>query len=123
VQDGDAIKASPVLYNNSIAVTDKGMVVLQNRLHSQKDEPGSHSEACASSHNGVQAINIKVEEFSNIKDREDHVPMTAVGIKAEHEVSCVSTVRHVSVTSRIACFLSHLQSHTKLFKSGEWVNS
>jgi hypothetical protein len=59
-------------------------------LNSQKDEPGSHSEACASSLGDVHAVNIKVEEFSDIEDMEDPVPMTAVVIKAEHEVSCMS---------------------------------
>ncbi|PNF36706.1 hypothetical protein B7P43_G13310 [Cryptotermes secundus] len=51
-----------------------------------KDEPSSHSEACPSwSHDGDQAVNIKVEEFSDIEDGEKPVPMTVVGIKAEHE--------------------------------------
>jgi hypothetical protein len=61
-------------------------------LDSQKHVPGSHSEACSSSYpNGVQAVNIKVEEFSDIEvEEEDPAPMTAVGIKAEHEVSCMS---------------------------------
>jgi hypothetical protein len=76
------------------------MVVLQNRLDSQKDVPGSHSEACASSSlNGVQALKIKVEDSSDMEDGEDPVPMAVVGIKVEHEVSCmspsVSTVRHI----------------------------
>jgi hypothetical protein len=85
-----AVKVCPVLCNNIITVTDKGMVVLQNCLNSQKDEPHSHNEACpSSSHNGVQAVNIKVEEFSDIEDREDPAPMVVVGIRAEHEVSCV----------------------------------
>jgi hypothetical protein len=80
-------------------------------LNSQKDEPGSHNEACASSsHDGDQANNIKVEETSDIEDREDPVPVTVTGIRAEHEVSSmsVSTVKHISVTSRIACSLSEL---------------
>ncbi|PNF32629.1 hypothetical protein B7P43_G17893 [Cryptotermes secundus] len=67
-------------------MTDKGVVLLQDSLDSQKDEPGSHSEACASSSlNGVQAVNIKVEESSDMEGGEDPVPMTVVGIKAEHE--------------------------------------
>jgi hypothetical protein len=66
-------------------------MVLQNCLHSQKDVPGSHSEVCSSlSLIGVQAVNIKDEEFPDIEDRKDSVPMTAVGIKAEHDVSCMS---------------------------------
>jgi hypothetical protein len=59
-------------------------------LDSQKDEPGSHSEACASSsEDGDHSFNIKVEEFSDVEDRKDHVPITFVGVKAEHEVSCM----------------------------------
>jgi hypothetical protein len=86
-----AMNAYPVLCNNIIAMTGKGMMVLQNCLNSQKDVPGSHSVALASSSlDGVHAVNIKVEEFSDIEDEEDPVPMTAVGIKAEHEVSCMS---------------------------------
>jgi hypothetical protein len=92
-------------------MTDKGMVVPQDSLDSQKDLPGLRSEACASSSlDGVQAVNIKVEDFSDIEDRKDSLPMTVVGIKAEHEVSCmcVSTVRHILVTCIIFCSLSHL---------------
>jgi hypothetical protein len=67
------------------------MVVLQNCLESQKGVVGLHSEACASSSlDSVHAVNRKVEEFSDIGDREDPVPMAVVGIKAEHEVSSVS---------------------------------
>jgi hypothetical protein len=62
-------------------------------LGSQKDVPGLHSEACASSSlDGVHAVNVKVEELSDFEDTEDPVPMTAVGIKAEHEVSCMFLV-------------------------------
>jgi hypothetical protein len=69
-------------------VTAKVMVVLQNCLGSQKDVPGLHSEPCASSsHSGVQAVKIKVEELPDIEGGKDPVPMTVVGIKAEHEVS------------------------------------
>jgi hypothetical protein len=50
-----------------------------------------HSEAClSSSHGGDQAINIKDEEISDMEDGEYPVPMTIVGIKAEHEVSGIS---------------------------------
>jgi hypothetical protein len=35
-------------------------------------------------------MNVKVEEVSDIEVEEEHpVPMTFVGIKAEHEVSCM----------------------------------
>jgi hypothetical protein len=87
------MKAYLVLYNNVIAMTDNSMVILQNCLYSQKDVPGSHVEALASSsHDGVQGVNIKVEESSDIGvvEEEDPVPMRAVGIKVEHEVSSMS---------------------------------
>jgi hypothetical protein len=72
-------------------MTDQGIVVLWNCLDSQKDAPGSHSEACLSSpHSGEQAVDIKVEEFSDVEVEDDPAPMTFIGIKAEHEVSCVS---------------------------------
>jgi hypothetical protein len=85
------MKVYPVLYNSIVAMTNTSMMVLQNCLDSQKDVPGSYSETYASSsHYGVQAVNIKVEEFSDAEDGEYPVPMTVVGIKAEHEVSCMS---------------------------------
>jgi hypothetical protein len=79
-------------------VTDKDMVVLQDSLDSQKDVPGSHSEACASAPLDVQAVNIKVEEASDVED-EDPGPMTFMEVKLEDQVSLyvpsVSTVRPV----------------------------
>jgi hypothetical protein len=76
---------------NITAMSDQSMVVLWNCLDSQKDVPGSHSEACPSSpHSGDQAVDIKVEEFSDVEVRDDPAPKTFMGIKAEHEVSCVS---------------------------------
>jgi hypothetical protein len=100
-----AMKAYPVLCNNIIAVTDKGMTVLQNWLDSQKNLPGLHSETCASSSlSGVQAVDIKAEEISDIEDTKDHVPMTIVGIKAEHEVSCMFPLYPLLKT-----YLSHIQ--------------
>jgi hypothetical protein len=91
VQNGDAVKVYSILCNNVITMTDNSMVILQNRLDSQKDVPGSHSEGCASSSlDGDQAVTIKVEEVSDAEDGEDPEPMTFVEIKAEHEVSCMS---------------------------------
>jgi hypothetical protein len=62
------------------------MVVLQKHV------PGPCSETYpASSNDAFQAMNIKVEEGSDVEVEEKHpVPMTFVGIKAEHEVSCMS---------------------------------
>jgi hypothetical protein len=91
VQVADGMKAYHAMCCNNAAMIDKGMVVLQNCLDSQKDVVASQSEACgSSSHSGAHAVNIKVEDFSDIEDREVPVPMTVVGIKAEHEVSCMS---------------------------------
>jgi hypothetical protein len=60
-------------------------------LNSQDDVAGSHGEAYASPCSDVhQAISIKVEEFSDVEDGEEPMPMTFIGIKAEHEVSCMS---------------------------------
>jgi hypothetical protein len=86
------MKAYLVLYNNIVAMTDNSMIVLQKCLDSQRDVPGSYSETYASSsHDGVQAVNIKVEESSDTEvEEEDPVPMRAVGIKVEHEVSSMS---------------------------------
>jgi hypothetical protein len=69
-------------------------------LYSQKDEPGSHREACPSwCEDGELAVNIKAEEFSDIEDREDPVPVTVVGIKAEHGVSCMSLCPLLAISS------------------------
>jgi hypothetical protein len=92
-------------------------------LGSQKDEPGSHSEACPSlSHDGDQAVNIKIEEFSDTEDREDPVPVTIVGIKAEYEVSCMFLCPLVGIYHLHPELLVPFHiciCHTKLFRSGE----
>jgi hypothetical protein len=113
-----AMKVCPVVCNNIIAVTE---VVLQNCLDSQKDEPRAHSEACpSSSPDGVQAVNIKVEEFSDVEDREDPVPVTVVGIRAEHEVSCMSvfTIRPILHIELPILFLNCI-CHAKLLQCFE----
>jgi hypothetical protein len=62
---------------------DRGTMVLQNCMDFLKVEPGSVSETCpTSSHDGDQIIDVKVEE--------DPIPINFPGIKAEHEVSCMS---------------------------------
>jgi hypothetical protein len=93
-------------------------------LGSQKDAPGWHSEACGSSSlDGVHAVNIKVEEFSDAEDGENPVAMTAVGIKAKHEVSCMSPVCPLLGISESHPELPHLFlvciCHTKLLQFGE----
>jgi hypothetical protein len=73
-------------------MADKCTVVLQNCMDLQKHVPGTCNVTYpASSHDANQAMNIKVEEVSDVEMEEEHpVPMTFVGIKAEHEVSCMS---------------------------------
>jgi hypothetical protein len=62
---------------------DKGTMVLQICTDFLKVEPGSISETClTSSHVGDKIIDVKVEE--------DPMPINFPGIKAEHEVSCMS---------------------------------
>jgi hypothetical protein len=68
-------------------VTDQGMVVLQDCSYSQKYVTGSHSEAYGThSHDEHQAVNIKVEEFSDTKVGDDPAPMACVKIKVENKV-------------------------------------
>jgi hypothetical protein len=68
------------------------VLVLQNCLDIEKRAPGPYSDTyAASSHDANQPMNIKVEEVSDVEGEEKHrVPMAFVGIKAEHEVSCMS---------------------------------
>jgi hypothetical protein len=61
---------------------DKGTYVLQNCTAFQKIEPRSSSETCPTPCDENQIVDIKVEEGP--------VPITFPGIKAEHEVSCMS---------------------------------
>jgi hypothetical protein len=92
-----AVKAYPVLCNDVTVVTDKGLVVLQNCMCSQKEAPGLHGEVCpSSSHSGDQAVSVKVEKFSDMGDREDSVSVTSFRIKAEYEVSCVCPLLGIS---------------------------
>jgi hypothetical protein len=64
------------------------LMVLQNCMDLQKHVPGPHSEEYPSSRDVNHAVNIKVEEVSDVEVEEEHpMPMTFIGIKAEHEVS------------------------------------
>jgi hypothetical protein len=73
-------------------MADRGIAVLQNCMDLQKHVPGPCSETYQpSSCDANQAMNIKVEEVSDVDVEEERpVPMAFVGIKAEHEVSCMS---------------------------------
>jgi hypothetical protein len=82
------------------AVTDDSMVVLQNCSDLEKDVSGSHSEACPlSSLSSHQAVNIKVEEFSDMEVREDPVPVSFIGVGTECEVSCTSLCPLLGISS------------------------
>jgi hypothetical protein len=61
-------------------------VVLQNCCNILKVVACSFSEIC---HAGVQDVNIKVKEFTEVEDEVSPLPITFPIIKAEHEVSCV----------------------------------
>jgi hypothetical protein len=81
------------------------VLFLENCFYSQKDVPGSHGGSCASSSHGVnQAVNVKVEEFSDVEDGEDPVPMSFMEIKFEREVSYMS----------VCLLLGTSQSHPEL---------
>jgi hypothetical protein len=73
-------------------VIDKDMRVLQNSVDLKKPVPVQCNETYSPApHVQNQAMNMKVEEVSCIDVKEERpVPMTFVGIKAEHEVSCMS---------------------------------
>jgi hypothetical protein len=77
-----------------------------------------HSEACASfSHIGAQAENIKFEYISDIEDRKDPVPVTVVGIKAEHEVSPLLGISQSNPELPVLFLICIC--HGKLLRSGE----
>jgi len=67
------------------------MVVLQNSMDSQKNQPGSCNETChTSSADCNQIIGIKVEEVTSIKEEESPQPISFPIINTEHEVSYIS---------------------------------
>jgi hypothetical protein len=89
-------------------VTSKSMLTLQNSRDFEKCMPGETYPTA--SHDASRAMNIKAEDVSDAEVGEEHpVPMTFVGVKSEHEVSCmsVSTVRHILRTTQIVRFSSH----------------
>jgi hypothetical protein len=105
--------------NNILAMTDNSMMDLQGSLDSQKDVPGSHSEASSSlSLSGVQAVDIKVEEFSDIEDGEAPVPISVVGIKVKHEVSCMFPLR-----PHCEAYLSPIQNCLFSFSSATFTQN
>jgi hypothetical protein len=89
-------------------MTDKGILVLQNCMDLDKCAPGPCGETYPTAANDATVtMNIKVEEVSDIEvEDECPVPMTFVGIKAEHEVRCMSAC------PLLACF-----THNKKYPS------
>jgi hypothetical protein len=71
-------------------MTDMSLVVLQDCMDLEKAALGSCSETCpASSHDADQAMDMKVEQVSDVEEEGDPVQITFPGIKAELQVSCI----------------------------------
>jgi hypothetical protein len=69
---------------------DGALVILQNLAKSEKKR-GLCREICpASSQDAYQAISVKVEVPPDAEAEEDPLAITAPGLKAERDVSCVS---------------------------------
>jgi hypothetical protein len=78
-------------------------MVLQNCMDFLKIEPSSISETCpVSSHDGNLFTDIKVEKASDTQEVEDPLLITLPGIKAEHEVSCMSVCLLLGTSHRYA---------------------
>jgi hypothetical protein len=95
-------------------------MILQDCNDFVKIEPGSSSETCtASSHDGDQMIDIKVEEVA--------IPITFKRIKTEHEVSSVSVCPPLGTFHRYpelcTVFLNSIcwSVHTKHLHYTEWI--
>jgi hypothetical protein len=82
-------------------MTDKGMLVLQACMNSQKSAPGSYIETCPAYH----SINMKVEEVSDVEEEEDPLQISFPGTEAEHAVSCFFSLLTGSRPSASACFV------------------
>ena len=75
------------------------VVVLQNCMDLQKDEPGSTNKTCVSSIlNGNEVIGIEAEIVSDMAEEEDREPKPIPVIKTEPKVSVlpVVSVTHIS---------------------------
>jgi hypothetical protein len=91
-------------------VTDKFILVLQNSMHLEKCVQAPCSETYSTSSRDANLdMNIKVEAVSDIEVEEEHpLTMSFIGIKAEHEVSCVSVCSLPYFTCNRNCLLSHI---------------
>jgi hypothetical protein len=79
-----------------MAMTDHGVMMLQNCMDLAKDAPGVRSETCpAYSHEETGDIIIKVEVISDVEVEVDPVSISLPGAKSECGVSwiiCVPTL-------------------------------
>jgi hypothetical protein len=73
---------------------DKDVMFLQNCTNLKKVVPGLCGETYPGSDDANQAMNIKVEEVSDLEEKEDPVPITFPKLKAEPEVSCMPVYVH-----------------------------
>jgi hypothetical protein len=82
-------------------MTEKGMLVLQACMDSQKYGPGS----CPASYDADHSINVKVEDISDVEEEEDPLQISFPGREAEQAVSCFVSLLTDSWASAAAYFL------------------
>jgi hypothetical protein len=75
-------------------MVDKDMVILQYQAYSELGVQDRCDGTSATSCDASQAINIKVEEFSDAEEEAGLVPIPFLKIKAEPEVRCMSLYVH-----------------------------
>jgi hypothetical protein len=73
---------------------DRDMMVLQNQTDLEKKVQGPCSETYPTSCDANQDTSIKVEKVSVAEEGEGPVPISALKIKAEPEVRCMSLYVH-----------------------------
>jgi hypothetical protein len=73
--------------SKGIFVGDNSLMLLQICMGLVKIEPGVCSESCVTSCDDSEAVDIKVEEYTNGRDKKNPLPITFPSIKAEQEVS------------------------------------
>jgi hypothetical protein len=67
---------------------------LQNYTNSENVLVGPYGEMYTASYDADQAVNIKVEEVSDVEEDADPVRITIQEIRAEPEVSCMFLYVH-----------------------------
>jgi hypothetical protein len=73
---------------------DKDMMVLQNHNNSEMEVQDPCDETNPTSQDASQAINIKVEDISDVEEGAGPVPITFSELKAEPEVRRMSLYVH-----------------------------